>query len=504
MDDQSKAPEDLMRLLKQALQYHQNGLGGQAAEIYQQIIDADPNNADALHFLGLYYGQIGEIVKGKPLLERAVELRPDAIIFIQNAAKVFKDNKDYQQAIAFYKKAIKVNSEIPEFYLECAKLYQELGDKFNYHLHQGVAESLLRHNKQAIEHFNYTVEQQPTKAIYYFNLATAEHNAGCYQKSLEHYNKCIQLQPDQYSAIWGRARMNLMLGNFEQGWQDWQQRWHSKSLMPYKREFAGKKWLGEVLENKLVYLYMEQGIGDHIQFLRYIPMVAERVTNIYVETTINMQRLVEEIPGVTGIVHKYAQPPNYDAYAALMDLGYIFKTTCKTIPNKVPYLATPSALDVSLPESSEKAAKLKVGVAWKGNPQHKNDIERSIPFDIFRKLFTVEKVRFYSLQIDDEKQYAQQCAELIDLSGMITDFADTAALAAQLDVIICVDTAVAHLCGAFGFNTWVLIQDVPDWRWLTEGDSSPWYPTIRLFRQQEPFHWDDVIQKVKDELTKLV
>lgn len=491
-------------LLRHALTLHQGGEPDQAAQIYQQILQLQPDEPHATHFLGLYLCQTGQYQQGRKLIEQSLVLMPSSLVFLRNFAKIYKDRNTPEKVIPFYQQAIREVGATAEICHDMASIYQALGDEVNYHLNEGVAESLSRKFYIAIEHFKCVIEKQPDKALNYFNLGTAEHNAGLYQAALEHYNRCLEIQPNQYSTIWGRSRLLMMLGEFEKGWEDWQHRWKSKSLEAYYRDFPGKKWQGESGKDLKIFIYIEQGLGDQIQFLRYLPMVAERVGHIYLETAVEMRRLVENMPGITDIVLKNASPPAYDYYIALMDLGYIFKTCLETIPDNIPYLNPLEKMNLLLPMPNKKNSRLKVGVAWRGNPAHKNDIERSIAFEKFSQLFYHESIEFYSLQVDDDRHFAQKSDLLIDLSAMITDFADTACLLKQLDLVICVDTAVGHLAGALGIPTWIMIKKSPDWRWMIDRDDSPWYPSVRLFRQRVFFYWDDIIREINDALLEVV
>jgi hypothetical protein len=263
---------------------------------------------------------------------------------------------------------------------------------------------------------------------------------------------------------------------------------------PGFRQETKPLWNGEAMPGGTLFVFTEQGLGDTIQFVRYLRLARERVGRVILESQIPLRTLLEQSRVADALTLPGDPPPPQDACVPLMHLPAIFGTTLATIPASIPYLTTRA--DVRLPASA--APGLKVGVAWAGNPAFKNNAYRSMRLKQMLPLLAAPGVRFFSLQKaiakQDEADFGS--APLVSVMGGVQDFADTGAVLKQLDLIISVDTAVAHLAGALGRPVWLLLPDPPDWRWLTGRDDSPWYPTMRLFRQKDREGWEPVIARV--------
>lgn len=268
---------------------------------------------------------------------------------------------------------------------------------------------------------------------------------------------------------------------------------------------AQPRWDGGNVAGKRILLTREQGFGDTVHAVRYAALLAERGAEVIVQCQPPLTRLVATAPGVSAVVAEGSAAPPFDLHASLLDLPGLFGTTLETIPAQVPYLHPP---DVTEPEDAGKAGRpLRIGLAWAGKPSHNNDANRSAALETFLPLFEVPGARFYSLQIGERSADIAALgigAMLTDVSGRIGDFLDTARLMTQLDLVISVDTAVVHLAGALARPIWVLLPHAPDWRWMLGRDDSPWYPTMRLYRQPAPRDWAPVIAAIKGDLAKLV
>jgi hypothetical protein len=253
-----------------------------------------------------------------------------------------------------------------------------------------------------------------------------------------------------------------------------------------------------------LFVYAEQGAGDNIQFGRYLPELARLGAHVFLECPRSLAKLFKTIQGLEQVIVKGEAIPAFDRACALMSLARWFKTTINTIPASVPYLRIQGKTP-DLPRVAEAPPDgLKIGLAWAGNPAHKNDRHRSIPFETLRPLLGRAGATFYSLQVRDDPTSRLHPPEtrLTDLSPLISDYSDTAALLCQLDLVISVDTSVAHLAGALGRPVWVLLPYAPDWRWLLGRADCPWYPTMRLFRQPQPGDWETVVRQVAGELAE--
>jgi hypothetical protein len=292
----------------------------------------------------------------------------------------------------------------------------------------------------------------------------------------------------------------LLAGKLEEGWKRYEWRWQKADYIQYKREFAQPQWDGKDIKGKTICLHAEQGFGDAIQFIRYAPLVAKNGARVIVEAPYPLIDLFKTVEGIDMLVKRGDSLPDFDVHCPILTLPMLFKTSMQSIPASVPYIHSDPARKSRWTERLSAGKKrLKVGIAWSGNPDHKNDRNRSISFAMLRPIAEMPQVSLYSLQkgiVSSEIEAQIQEAGMIDYTGDIGDFADTAALIDNLDLIISVDTSVAHLAGALGKNVWVLLPYAPDWRWLLGRNDSPWYPTMRLYRQSLPGDWEGVVKEV--------
>ena len=268
-------------------------------------------------------------------------------------------------------------------------------------------------------------------------------------------------------------------------------------------EFAQPPWDGSELNGKTVLLHAEQGLGDSIQFVRYVPMVRDRGGKVVLQCQPALSRLFTGLPGIDRVIKNGDPIPRFDAHCPLLSLPRAFGTTLDSIPASVPYLTADPAAALDWAKRLADRPGKKVGIVWAGRAGYVGDRTRSLSLTTLAPLACASGITWYSLQ----KGYAAaqisdapQGMELIDRTAELNDFADTAALIANLDLVISVDTAVAHLAGAMGKSVWTLLPYAPDWRWLLNRDDSPWYPTMRLFRQQRPGDWGEVIQRIAESL----
>ncbi len=338
----------------------------------------------------------------------------------------------------------------------------------------------------------------------HINLGNARKSQRKVDEAAEAYTRALSLDPANPEAHWNFAQVLLLMGRLGEGWAEYAWRTKCEEFSAVNWNFKQPLWDGSDLNGRTVLLYAEQGFGDTIQFLRYLPMVAAQGAakggGVILQCPAPLTRLFEAAPAAAGIqlVTEIGDTP-FDLQAPLHTLPGLFATTLDTIPADVPYLRPPG----DTPPALDSSGGLKVGLVWGGDPKHKNDANRSLGFERFTPLLDMEGVDFYSLQVGERGGDIRNNQALGGLEGKITDlgkglsdFADTAAAVGQLDLVITVDTSVAHLAGALGAPVWTLLPWVPDWRWLLDRDDSPWYPTMRLFRQPAAGDWDAVIGEV--------
>lgn len=321
------------------------------------------------------------------------------------------------------------------------------------------------------------------------------------EEAISCYRHAIALKPNLPEFHSDLANALLLLGNFSDGWQEYEWRLRLRETTALRRNFREPLWDGSDLEGRTILLQAEQGFGDTIQFVRYARLVQERGGNVVIECQPELERLLHTIRDDLHVIAKGHGPPVFHVHVPLASLPRLFSTDLASIPNAIPYLhANPRILPERFSASSSP---LKVGLVWAGSPSHQNDRNRSLNLQHLEPLARIPNIQFFSLQTGMraiESKSSPPSMQLTDLTPEFKDFADTAAAIASLDLIITVDTAVAHLAGALGRPVWILLPFVPDWRWGLESEATPWYPTMRLFRQSVPGDWESLIARVVGEL----
>lgn len=370
----------------------------------------------------------------------------------------------------------------------------------------GVVLQLQGRLQEAIEHYRAAITLDPYYVKARYNLADALSQCGLYQEAISSARAALQCDPTHTDAHWLLGMLLLLHGDFLNGWREYEWRWQSGKFNSRIPELGRPLWDGSPLAGRTLLIHMEQGRGDMIQFVRFASLAAATGGPVVVCALRELVPLLATVNGVSLVVDRDGPLPDFDVHISVQSLPRVLGTTLETIPDKIPYL-TPDQVKVEQWRKAMSAeGRFRVGLAWQGTPTHKNDHNRSCTFAEFKPLGDLEGVAFYSLQLGAG---AEQCASssgslpLIDLTENIHDFSDTAALIANLDLVISVDTAVAHLAGALGKQVWTLLPFVPEWRWLLDRRDSPWYPTMLLFRQPTPGDWPGVIALVKQELSHL-
>ena len=442
--------QDIIPILKLALRYHREGNLDYAKYVYQHVLGIDPQNADALHLLGVSVYQ----------------------------------SEQYDIAINLITQAIQIDSTKPLFFTNLGNAFQK----------QGKLE-------KSVQAYQKAIQIQPGYAEAYFNLGNSLREQGKLKESTQAYQKAIQIQPDYADAHFNLAMLLLLQGQFVEGWEKYEWRWDS-SLKSQKRNFKRPLWDGTSLSRKSILIYAEQGFGDSIQFARYIDLFPDTAT-IIVACQPELKSLLKSIERIDTLVTKGEDIPNFDFHAPIVSLPHIFGTVLETIPAKTPYLYPDKNPDFSFLSDDERD--LKVGIAWAGSPTHINDRNRSISLNNFKCLLDIKGCEFFSLQVGEHHRDIKQCGYsriIKDLGKQFTNFHHTASVILQLDLVISVDTAVVHLAGALGKPVWTLLPFIPDWRWMLNRSDSPWYPSMTLFRQRKRGDWHSVFQEIRLTLTQ--
>ena len=468
---------------------HAAGQLDDAIAAFRRAIELDPKLADVINNLALAFKAKDQCADAAQAYRNVCNLQPQSHEAWCNLAVALRENKQFDEAVAAFNKSISLK---PDF----APAYNNLG----------VAYSENGRLDEAIELFRKATEIQPDYAHAFKNLGVAYGEQMKYPESLAAFQKAIEIDPNLAEIRSNRAIILLTLGDYDQGWKDYEWRWRAriKELAP-PRQITQPLWDGSPLNGRTILLHAEQGFGDAIQFARYIPMVVQRGGRILLEVPRELAGLMRNTPGIAQVIPRGDALPSFDLHCPLMSLARVFGTTLESIPSQFPYLF-PSAASVANWKNKIAAdqAKLKVGVVWAGSPKHNQDRQRSMTTELLAPLAEIKDATFYSLQKGGpSRQPPPPGVNWIDLTSSLHDFSDTAALITNLDLVIAVDTAVAHLSGALAKPTWILVPFNPDWRWLLHRTDSPWYPTVRLFRQKSRNDWPSVVRLVVEDLLRM-
>jgi len=359
--------------------------------------------------------------------------------------------------------------------------------------------------KEALTQYELALELNPNQAIALVNKGITLHDLALFDDAINHYDRAISIDPSHYNAYFNKSLTLLLQGNFETGWPLYQYRLQSNLSDDDVRVSDTPIWTGsESIMGKSIFICAEQGFGDFIQFCRFIKDIHDLGAKVILEVPKPLHKLLINLEGVTSYVMKGDPRPKVDYYCPLLSLPGALKIDLNSIPNAKNYIhfdVNPDTLSAYRNKiGSDK--KIRIGLVWSGNPKHKNDQNRSIPLNKVIK-FLPQQFEYIVLQkeISDDDLQILQCGLSIQCcSNNIADFTDTAALLNCVDLVISVDTSVAHLAGALGKETWLLLQSVPDWRWLLGRADSPWYPSIKLYRQPSPGDWHSILEEMRLDL----
>jgi hypothetical protein len=326
---------------------------------------------------------------------------------------------------------------------------------------------------------------------------------GRYHEALASYRSALDLEPDDPDANWNLALLLLLVGRYEQAWDHYEYRWHSIEYEPPRHRFDWPPWSGcDDLNGKKILLVSEQGLGDAIMFCRFALMVEALGADVVLEVAPALAVLMRTLSSTIQVVAIGDPLPPIDTHCPLLSLPRAFRTTRETIPAADGYLAVDPVRSRVWDERLGPPSKPRVGLVWSGRREHSNDRRRSMPANALFPLLGREDFEFHSLQAELRETDSALAARLTTWCDQLADFGETAALAGKMDVVVSVDTAVAHLAGALGKEVWILLPCVPDYRWMLDRADTPWYRSARLFRQPTPGDWESVVKRVIEELER--
>ena len=372
---------------------------------------------------------------------------------------------------------------------------------------RGVCYFSLDLFEDAINCYKKAIGLDPRYLEAYNNLGNALVRLFQHEEALQYYDQALALDPTYVEAYWNKALALLQLGRFSEGWVLHESRWAKPSFQPIVRHFSQPIWDGSFSVNgKTLLLHAEQGLGDTLQFVRYVEMVKALGARVVLEVQAPLVSLFDGLFDVESLVKQGDPLPSLDCHCPLMSLPLAFQTTLSSVPSAVLYLKPSPEKERFWAEKLGATSRLRVGLVWSGDPRHQNDKQRSIALSELMAALPpgFEYVSLQSEIRDSDSQALEERDQLVHFGSELNDFSDTAALCAQMDVVVCVDTSVAHLSGAMGKPTFLMLPYNPDWRWLLERTDSPWYPTMQLYRQAQLGNWQSALEKVNADLLKIV
>jgi tetratricopeptide (TPR) repeat protein len=502
---------------------HAQGHLDEAAAALAQAIALKPALAEAHNNLGNTLKSLGRFEDAIAAYRRALVIRPDYSDAWYNLGNTLLSERQPAAAERAYARALSLAPNSPEALNNRGQALRELGRldealeactkaislKPGYagaHTNLGKILQALRRWDEAITAHRRAISLQHDLVEAWGNLGNALVALNRLDEASKAYEEALRLRPDSAETSYNACLVQLLQGDLPSAWEGYELRWRLRNLRP--RPVQNRPpWDGSApLAGRSIVVYAEQGIGDTLQFARYIPLLAERGATVHAVVQKTLKSLIGTVRGAVS-VNTAEQPwPECDFHCPLLSLPRAFGTTLATVPAAVPYLAARGDKKEAAGEWLASVASPRVGVVWSGNPAHPNDRNRSVPFAALLPVLASVLPRWVSLQkeLRPGEPEALREAGAVDLSGLLGDFEDTAGALGQIDLVIAVDTSVAHLAGAMGIPTWILLPYAPDWRWLLVREDSPWYPTARLFRQTEPGSWDGALARVAGELANWI
>ena len=548
---------NVQQTMQDAVALHQQGRLREAEKLYARVLKAAPDFFDALHLLGLAKAQSNQMGEAYRLMSAALKINPQAPDAWMNLANVLHALKRDAEALDCLDKALALRPGDVNAIENRGNALLALGRAQDAlacfdavlarnprhgeaRLNRGGALAGLGRTAEALADFDAALALMPGHPSALFNRGNALLDLGRYDEAvaafdrtlaavpgqvkalnsrgralqalnrhadaLASFDKAIALQKDYADAQLNRALSLLTLGDLARGFAQYEWRWQRTGMRDTRRGYGKPLWLGEYPPaRKTILLHAEQGLGDTIQFARYVPLVAQRGARVVLEVQPELKSLLAGLAGVASCHARGEQLPAYDVHCPLGSLPLAFKTEPATIPADIPYLHADEAHLAKWRPRLEGLPGKRVALAWAGNASHANDRNRSVDLHLLEPLLALEGISFLSIQRElrgnDAERLARH-ANVSHLGGDLSDMADTAALLTLADLTISVDTSVVHLAGSLGRPVWVMLPSAPDWRWTLTGAASPWYPQARLFRQPTLGDWPSVIATLRAELAR--
>jgi tetratricopeptide (TPR) repeat protein len=545
-------------LLGQAIALHRQGKLNEAQAIYTHLLEHDSENIDLLQLMGMLATQSHQHHMALELATKAVKIHPGdpflhcslgmalhaldqhdaAVVSYDHAIQIHREYAEaycargvshealgrLEHALRDYEMAAAINPQYAEAYCNQGNVFQssnnfekalESYDKairakpdyveaFN---NRGIVLKALDRLEAALQSYNQAIAIDPAYAEAYNNRGIVYKELQQSAAAIESYDQALRINPAYAEAYWNKSLALLLHGDFELGWQLYEWRWKRDAQRMRLRNFIPPLWLGlESVKDKTVLLHSEQGLGDTIQFCRYVQMFSQLGAKVILQVPESLRPLLMSLEGGASVVAQGAELPYFDYHCPLLSLPLAFKTQVATTPAQSCYLTSDAQKVLEWAHKLGEKTKIRVGLVWSGSPTHKNDARRSILLSALA-IYLPANVDYVCLQKelrDVDRATLEQLGNIQYFGNAIHDFGDTAALCALMDVVISVDTSVAHLAGALGKPTWLLLPYAPDWRWMLNRSDSPWYPSMTLYRQNNSMQWEHVFEKIQTDLMQMV
>lgn len=494
----------------------------EAVESYERAIALKADYADAYFNRGVALAELGRPVQAVESYDRAIALDPGYAEVYNNRGIVLDRLQRYEDALASYDRAIALKADYArahnnrgvalsrlQRYADAATSYERAialkPDFVDAFTNLGIALSELNRPAEALRNYERAIALNPRSAEALYNRGNALRDLNRHAEAIESYERALALQPEHAAAHWNLADCCLLLGNFKRGWQEYEWRWKLDKRDNLMRNFQQPLWLGEPsLEGRTILLHSELGLGDTLQFCRYATEVAALGATVLLEVQPTLLSLLASVEGVALAVPRGAPLPASDYHCPLMSLPLAFKTDLTNVPARIPYLRSDAQRVAFWRQKLGEADKPRVGVVWSGSMALRND-RRSMALKEMLPLMGpwAEWISLQKEVRDSDAAALASRADLRDAGAELNDFADTAALIELMDLVVTVDTSVAHVAGAMGKPLWILLPFNPhDWRWMLDREDSIWYPTARVFRQPADGDWSSVVSRVNGELKR--
>ena len=474
-----------------AVEYQRKGKLGEAKKIYKELLNIQQKNPQILRLMGTIEYELKNYLKSFEYLSKSIEINPNESETYSNRGMVNVKLNNIEQAIEDYEKAAKLDNKNPNPFFNLGHLFKE---------QENLEKSIDYFSKSLL------IDSKNHKAFH--NRAVVKSLQNKYHEAINDFDEAIKIKSNYADAYFYKSIIQLQNGDYINGWKNYEWRWNIKNFSSPIRDFKKPYWDGkQSLNNKTILIHGEQGLGDQIQFIRYISLVKKLTSHVILEVDKKLVKLFKDSNILDNIFAAGEQLPEFDYHCPLLSLPLKFSTTLENIPSKKQYIFPNSQKEKKWKDIIDRS-KINIGIAWKT----KKNVQvqaRSIELDNFNEISSLNNVSLYSLQIFDAEDEIKKKNPNLDLHIFNKDFdndapfIDTAAVIKNLDLVITIDTSIAHLAGALGCKTFLLLSDKPHWTWMLDKVDTPWYPSFKIYRKSKNQDWANVFNKIKTDLEEI-